>query len=103
MPYVCLSYYGVGLPLGCSLGFAAGWGATGMVVGMLGGKLVHATAFVALVLQLVGRAVCLDDSAPCARLVPPRAQAAPTRPRAQPERRGSYAVVSASHLWPSES
>ena len=34
---------------GCALGFFAGWGARGMVVGMLGGKLLHAAAFAVLV------------------------------------------------------
>ena len=49
MPVVLLSYYGVALPAGCALGFSAGWGARGMVAGMLGGKLLHATAFAVLV------------------------------------------------------
>ena len=49
MPVVLLCYYGVALPTGCALGFSAGWGARGMVVGMLGGKLLHAAAFAVLV------------------------------------------------------
>ena len=49
MPVVLLCYYGVALPTGCALGFSAGWGARGMVAGMLGGKLLHATAFAVLV------------------------------------------------------
>ena len=49
MPWVLLCYYGVALPTGCALGFSAGWGARGMVAGMLGGKLLHAAAFAVLV------------------------------------------------------
>ena len=49
MPVVLLCYYGVALPTGCALGFSAGWGARGMVAGMLGGKLLHAAAFAVLV------------------------------------------------------
>ena len=36
-----------------------------------------------------------EGTAPCARLVPPRAQAAPTHPRAPPEQLGSFP-------WPPE-
>lgn len=49
IPVVPVCFYGVALPTGCALGFFAGWGARGMVVGMLGGKLLHAAAFAVLV------------------------------------------------------
>jgi len=61
-PFVLAAYYLVGLPLGCALGFRADMGARGMVLGMLCGKLCHATAFVSLVLRTQW-AVQLRDSA----------------------------------------
>jgi len=45
------AYYLIGLPLAGTLGFAAGLGARGMVLGMLCGKLCHAVAFVALAVR----------------------------------------------------
>jgi MATE family multidrug resistance protein len=51
MPVVIISYYGIGLPSGAALAFWAGWGARGVVSGLLIGKLVHFAAFIVLLLR----------------------------------------------------
>lgn len=69
VPVTILSYYIVGLPTGVLFGFefGLGWGAIGMVTGLLIGKAVHLAAFAALCLrtdwqQQVGEAAARVDA-----------------------------------------
>lgn len=48
-PLCLAAYYLVGLPLSAGIGFGAGWGVQGMVLGMCVGKVCHVIAFGSLV------------------------------------------------------